>query len=175
MFFQLSLFIIVLKKMLVQRPNLRNCKSLERYQVGIWNDPRLGECLPLTLAQPDSTSTEQLIMSSECARPREEAPRLDTEAGTSHFHMVPHQNGSQEIRKSPPVEVSIPCIADSQRRCHKTHRTLRSCTHCPKRRDVGAEARRSSERESISSHDGKSVLKFFHGTFPFLALQLPPP
>lgn len=50
-FFQLSLFVTVLKKVLVQRPELRNCKSLERYQVEIWNDARLGEALSLTLAQ----------------------------------------------------------------------------------------------------------------------------
>lgn len=57
-------------------------------------------------------------------------------------------------------------MADSQR-CHKTHRTQRSHSHGPKRRDGGAEEGRSSEREGISSCDGKSVLKFFHGTFPF--------
>lgn len=68
-------------------------------------------------------------------------------------------------KTSPLVQVSILCMADSQR-CHKTHRTPRSHRQCPKRRDGGAEAARSSDREGISCHNGKSVLKFFNGTFP---------
>lgn len=75
--------------------------------------------------------------------------------------LVPHQNGSQDINI---VQVRILCMAGSQRRYHKTYRPARS--HYPKRRDGGAEVGSSSEREGISSHDGKSVLKFIHGTFP---------
>lgn len=70
------------------------------------------------------------------------------------------------VRTSPLAQVSILCMAGSQRRYHKTYRAARSHKHCPKRRDGGPEAGSSSEREGISTHDDKSVLKFIHGTFP---------
>ena len=52
------------------------------------NSVRLGECHSLELAQPDSTSTEQLTTSRELARPRKEVVRLGTKAGTFHFEMA---------------------------------------------------------------------------------------
>lgn len=76
-------------------------KGVNHYKNTKWrfgvNSVRPGACLSLKLAQPDSTSTEQLTASSELARPRKEV-RLGIKAGTFRFQMaVSYWHRSKEI------------------------------------------------------------------------------
>lgn len=106
------------------------------------------------------------ITSSECTRPH---TGRSAKAGCGGRNF-PLSNSwfltRVGVRTSPLVQVSILCRADFQRRYHRTYKAVRSHRHWPKRRGGRVETGRSGDREDISSSDGKSVLKFFHGTFP---------
>lgn len=114
------------------------------------------------LAQPDSTNTEQ-VPGAVSSEPQKEDGGLGTEAGN---HNTARKTTNTDEH---PLQGRLPKQDVTKLGSH------RSVTYTSLKAGMQEQRQgRCSEREAISSHEGKSMLNLFHGKVSLLGTPAPP-